>query len=388
MHEKIRKLQKDHASEIKKNLQMAAKKYQEENKETISANKRMRSELAKLEKFNQKRFLMASQLENTKHELGIAKHKHKEEIREMERTFLQVKERMQKDVEQKIALFKGECRSMLQKEMDSESQRLRIVNRQACDELRFHVKTNNSLRAMNEKNKGIIKQLRMELDLAKQKDKLQTIRGVKNDEKIRKLKLKKEDLEDHVVSLKQEVGYSRRELLARKEAHERDEELATVRRQLTLRTKDFQRIRKLARKVLDQRNEVERFFLTALEQVKQEVKAKREREYKMRKKLQQQRLNALTRGVGNLPPMGLKRTGPEEPPPKQRVDLNDLGPEERERVLRLLFSKINNAASDAVEKANSPVVRQNVESEPVFEEHEEETGGDNTFLTNYGKDED
>jgi hypothetical protein len=48
-------------------------------------------------------------------------------------------------------------------------------------------------------------------------------------------------------------------------------EIAKLRRTLELKTKELSRIKKLAKNILDQRTEVEQFFLDALEKVKTEV---------------------------------------------------------------------------------------------------------------------
>jgi len=52
-------------------------------------------------------------------------------------------------------------------------------------------------------------------------------------------------------------------------------EVAKLQRIIELKTKEMNKVKKLARNILDQRTEVERFFLDALDQVKKEVIAHR-----------------------------------------------------------------------------------------------------------------
>jgi len=52
-------------------------------------------------------------------------------------------------------------------------------------------------------------------------------------------------------------------------------EVAKLQRVVQLKTKEMNKVKKLARNILDQRTEVERFFLDALDQVKKEVIAQR-----------------------------------------------------------------------------------------------------------------
>lgn len=80
--------------------------------------------------------------------------------------------------------------------------------------------------------------------------------------------------------------------------------------------------------MLSQRSEVEQFFLEALEQIKEEIRKKIAVERKQKK-----------HEFG-----GMMRSGQEDDKKvnySEKVDLNDLDWEDRERVLRLLFSKMN-----------------------------------------------
>jgi len=52
-------------------------------------------------------------------------------------------------------------------------------------------------------------------------------------------------------------------------------EVEKLQRIIQLKTKEMNKVKKLARNILDQRTEVERFFLDALDQVKKEVIAHR-----------------------------------------------------------------------------------------------------------------
>ena len=82
--------------------------------------------------------------------------------------------------------------------------------------------------------------------------------------------------------------------------------------------------------MISQRSEVEQFFLEALEQIKEEI----------RKKIAVERKAKKSEFGGVMKPMNM-----DDPSKKvnysEKVDLNDLDWEDRERVLRLLFSKMN-----------------------------------------------
>ena len=94
------------------------------------------------------------------------------------------------------------------------------------------------------------------------------------------------------------------------------------------KNRELKQVRALSQVMLSQRSEVEQFFLEALEQIKEEIRKKIAVERKQKKQ-----------EFG-----GLMRSGQEDDKKvnySEKVDLNDLDWEDRERVLRLLFSKMN-----------------------------------------------
>lgn len=90
--------------------------------------------------------------------------------------------------------------------------------------------------------------------------------------------------------------------------------------QIKHRTKELKHIRALSQMILDQRSDVEQFFLEALEQIREEVRKRMVHEGKPKR----------------LPSLNNKK-----PSLNDKVELSDLDWEDRERVLRLLFSKMN-----------------------------------------------
>lgn len=116
-----------------------------------------------------------------------------------------------------------------------------------------------------------------------------------------------------------------------------------------MKNRELRNVRALSQVIIGQRSEVEQFFLEALEQIKEEIRKK----VAFEKKLKAQ--NAVTGGSqmaahnGADPSKtgqestisgGIENSASNQPLP-DKVDLNDLDWEDRERVLRLLFSKIN-----------------------------------------------
>ena len=101
-------------------------------------------------------------------------------------------------------------------------------------------------------------------------------------------------------------------------------------------------MKKLASIVLHKRSEVETFLLEALEQVKDEIGKQRAEEMRAAGRYGRGGNGAKLPALGGAPgarPSNLPTSADE------RVDIRDLTWEDRERVLRLLFAKINNATT-------------------------------------------
>ena len=91
--------------------------------------------------------------------------------------------------------------------------------------------------------------------------------------------------------------------------------------------------------ILDQRSDIEMFFLESMEQIKEEKKRKLESE----RKAQQMQNNQQMYNQDGV--MSYLNKENENQPEQITVELQDLDLEDRERILRLLFSKMNTGES-------------------------------------------
>ena len=92
-------------------------------------------------------------------------------------------------------------------------------------------------------------------------------------------------------------------------------------------------MKRLAAIILQKRNEVETFLLDSIEFVKAEIGRRRAEEER-----------AMPRSRGRLPALGASKPSNLPASAEEHIDIRDLTWDDRERVLRLLFAKINNAA--------------------------------------------
>lgn len=91
--------------------------------------------------------------------------------------------------------------------------------------------------------------------------------------------------------------------------------------------------------ILDQRSDIEQFFLESLEQVKEEKRRKLESENQTSN--QKPQFLPLIDPSGKFGKSNFERDQSSTVQDKKSVELADLDWEDRERVLRLMFSKMN-----------------------------------------------
>lgn len=145
--------------------------------------------------------------------------------------------------------------------------------------------------------------------------------------KIRVLKAKIELLEARLAEVVQAFE-KEKELLKFQNAQvikEQSDELRALRESVRVKGKEVAHLKALCQMILDQRSDIEQFFLEALEQVKEEK----------RRKLDAQ--HSLVDPASQL----VRPRRDNEQSEKAQVALADLDWEDRERILRLMFSKMN-----------------------------------------------
>jgi|AntAceMinimDraft_5_1070358.scaffolds.fasta_scaffold51167_1 hypothetical protein len=191
-------------------------------------------------------------------------------------------------------------------------------------------------------------------------------RGAKQAREIKASEAKVTSLEASIAQIVSDFGDERRRLTGdtREAKAVASDDIAGMQRLLKLRTRELANIKRLAAEVVRQRGEVERFMIDSLEAVKRQLADERGAAAGPApppgSSSSATSLNGAG-GRGTLPSIGAgaaatarKGGGSGKMSGARRlgsgrgasggVDIADLAWEDRERVLRLLFSKINSAA--------------------------------------------
>jgi hypothetical protein len=322
-------------------------------------------ELTMLGEFKQIKELVEKKLKVKEDELERTKNDNEIAMNALERKFLEEKNRINKEHEQRIADIQRLAREEAQKGLDADTRRIVTDNRRMGEELRFQLQTTEELQEDVSKLKEENKRLKREVIINAEKEQIYAAKSNHQVRDTRELQAKVKMLERSLSQVVRDFE-KERELDSIKSKQKLEEvSMANngLKQLLKLKNRELKNIRKLAQTILDQRSEVEQYFLEALEQVKTEIRQKREDEYKLAMAEYNAQMRRATTSKGDIKFPSIKapqhmlakagsdirstsdpRAGMLSKPVgmNEKVDLRDLGWEDRERVLRLLFAKINN----------------------------------------------
>jgi hypothetical protein len=375
LSEKSLRMEMDFEREGKRVAEESAAKVsaaQREASETMArAEGRVRvleDELVVLAEYKHKRDALNGKLAECERALKESAERHRSETADLERSFIEKTARLQTEVEKRIEAIRRQAREEAQQGLDADTRKVIADNRRMSEELRFQLQTSDELQSQGRLLAEENKRLKRNLSLAAENDSEQAKRAHYKESEAQVLKSKIKTMERTLAMTVRDFEHSRAAATA---AAERDkEELAMevsgLRQLLKLKNKELRTVRSLAQVILDQRTEVEQFFLEALESVKSEVRKRAEDSAKNQQDEYRRQMRAAQAGqASRFPPVKAPhQLGPQPhapsgdrqhplPPPRGvKIELRDMSWEDREKVLQLLFARIN-----AVDNQSHDVLR-------------------------------
>eukprot|EP00038_Savillea_parva_P031695 m.89570 g.89570 ORF g.89570 m.89570 type:complete len:561 (-) comp9809_c1_seq1:91-1773(-) len=318
--------------------------------------KEIRKKLDELEDWDAARDGLISELDDLKADQEAAALEYKRHIEQMEQKFNEEKLRQKKETDAEIAVLASTAHDAAVAELDKATQQsfrdvVRLtseldINRAECQRLQKEVTTLREKCAL----------------LSSQKEEAEILaRDAVGRVKQREATIA--SLTEKVAALETTLGHCVREfenerglLAARTDERTADiqVQLVAAHRALKLKTAENKRIRALARKVVQQRSETEQFFAEALGETRERILEQRaEFEKAVKAQHRQQMMSGAKSGI--LPPIQTFGKHPHStnsiqhrfeganqlPDLSERVDISDMTWEQKEQVLRLLFSKMN-----------------------------------------------
>jgi basal body-orientation factor 1 len=316
----------------------------------------LEAQLRDVEAYQRDRSSLMARLDNMKESMESREKSHKTELMRLERKFVAARDRMLRDSAAQIDQSRGQLTKEIMTRLDRESLAIREKNQALKKELAFQEKAAENIQVQNDHLRSRMRKIKMEMELHTQKDTEYAKRGVRQSKTIRDLTDKVKLLETSLAQAMREFE-EERDTMVSSHQHQVDDlsyRLEHAVRELSMKEKELSKMKKVAKSILRQRSEVEQFFLEALDQVKQEISAQRQAEFEAAKTAHKEYLRTLAGGSLSSAGAGPnasseageykfsdRKKNPYAKAPSTNVDLRDLCLEDRERVLRLLFAKIN-----------------------------------------------
>ncbi|XP_055394593.1 basal body-orientation factor 1 isoform X3 [Bubalus kerabau] len=334
-----------------------------------------------------------------KEDLRNTERKHQETLRRLEGKFFEEKRRLEKEAEKKIIMLADRAHHEAVVQLNHAGRSVFKENIYLQKALAYHLKEADALQKNSQKLQET------QTFLSQQKE----INDLLVKEKIMQLtqqKLQIQTLQKKVVSLENalicmtkefETEVLKLQQQAMVENQAGQVEIFKLQQLLQMKDKEMNRIKKLAKNILDERTEVERFFLDALHQVKKQILFSR----KHYKQVAQTAFNLKMREAcaGRMEYPKIRTFDGREHSTNSvnqdlmeadkwtdiqgNVDIGDLTWEQKEKVLRLLFAKMNGFVPRKYSQSSRPPVPDYVvpDDETTKESGDESKLQDQTFIT-------
>jgi len=370
-----------------KNIQQLTKRVGE--LEEITGKERARIE----QEFNEKRSVLETELEEKRKEVSLLqkelksvnefrKHKAKitEEIKEMKNTIEQqrlendkTKQRleheffveqmkMEREASQKIAQYAEKAQKEAIAGLDETTRKVFRDNVSMSEVMSHHVEENNSLRAKNKRLNEELKHTKQELEINEVQVRAKISENSKAKDKITNLSHELKQIRDRFEEQKTEYSNEHQLVLSsavQQSAIDRAD-IARLQQTLEIRQSEMKRMKMLARKILDERSDMEKFFIEALDHVHRQIRSSRASYVKAAGSEYHQQMAKAAAGKGPLPPVKTFGANPNSKNSVQQdlqqaedwkyvtptTDISELTWEQKEKVIRLLFAKLNGVAKE------------------------------------------
>ncbi|KAJ3004874.1 UNVERIFIED_CONTAM: hypothetical protein HDU68_004864 [Siphonaria sp. JEL0065] len=367
---------------------------------------------------------MLKELEYQKEELADTQRQHKETVTRMERKFFEEKIRLQKEANRKISELASKAHKEAVLNLNETTKEIYKENIRMAESLRYHVQEGEELSKQNRELLQANRQLMEEKDLHNVIVKEKVLQVKQQAQEIKDLNTKIESMEHSLSHVVREFEHEREIIgkLARRELNEVRKVAARLRENLEVKSYEMKHIKRLAQHVLDQRTKLERFFMDAFDHVRCQL----QRECEQTKKQAYTNYNKKIREVMSkktapFPPVQSFRPNatpltnhfnlsaatavatslmkPPLSPPTQtaiaaedaseaatakplragpaQVDIKDLSWADKERVLRLLFAKMNGVALgvEGEENIEEPIL----DDEQSYQEYQNDFYDDSAY---------
>lgn len=320
------------------------------------------NELMGLEAYKREKEAHDAKLVELEEELAKEKQQSIVALEDQERKFLENKAQMLKDLDEKKHAFHEAALREARATMSAESKRLEVENKRMSEELKFHNVISYEYQIEKDRLEAALSTTKRDLSLMSEKEEEYAKQNYVKSKEIKSLRERVEQLEKAQMTSVERFKSRTKEL---KKTIQKDLEEATLdatglRRLIKMKNKELRHIKSLAATVLEQRSEMEEFFLESLSEVQDIIRKNRQQSAaanqlavskRRAEGIRKWNKGGSTSRTGTFPNIknndmhrleerGAHRSSlPTDQ--NQKVFIKDLSWEDKELVLRLLFAKMN-----------------------------------------------
>ncbi|XP_021256967.1 basal body-orientation factor 1 [Numida meleagris] len=372
------------------------KELEEKFQKKVGEISQIQLELKLIKEFRREKAAMEKELEDLKQSIKISNRRHQEEVVQLERRFLEEKKRLEEDAEKKLMMTREAARHEAVLQLNSTERQVFKENIRLHGASSYHLKEAMELQKMKQK-------LEEDKTLLLQEKEITEGLIRKKILQINQQKAQIGDLRHKVEKLEMALCHKTKEFETKTQKTQHQAlianqasmvEIKKLQHLLEMKDREMNRVKKLARNILNERTEVERFFLDALEHVKQEIIASRKHYKEKAQAVYYRKMMEACAGMEEFPKIKTFNSNMNstnsvyrdleeaekcywENTQFEKVDISELTWEQKERVLRLLFAKMNDtnlwkysrvpatpAPADAKEESTAGT--ENISSNQIF----------------------
>ncbi|XP_067894742.1 basal body-orientation factor 1-like isoform X2 [Heterodontus francisci] len=233
----------------------------------------IQEELQRVKEFRKKQVFLENELDDIKDTMNTTNKEHKETLRQLESKFFEEKMRLEREAEQRLIQLTEQAHTEAIMNLNERTSCVFKENIRLNEMVKIHKRVEEDL----QKSHKALEEKSTQLASEKETNELLVKEKVSHSRQQRK---KINELQRKVENLEKALGYMASEFEAEKQEIKRETErkmathqveIARLQAVINLKDKEMNRVKKLAKNILDQRTEVELFFLQALDEVRQQI---------------------------------------------------------------------------------------------------------------------
>ncbi|XP_053572280.1 basal body-orientation factor 1 [Bombina bombina] len=245
-----------------------------ENKycEKVKEMQLLQSEFRMIKEFRRRKMELEKELDEVKENLRRTNKEHTDALSSAERRFLEEKQRLEKEAEKKIMMLAQRAHNEAVMQLDEVGRSVFKENVRLKEAFSYHLSEMDELKKekkhLMDGNSELLQEKETNQMLVQEK----VLQTAQKKTQVQELQQKVRSLESALEQVTLELE---NQVTRQQQTQEHSGQVQKLHKMLEIKDREINRVKKLARNIVEERTELEYFFLEALAQVKQEIVASR-----------------------------------------------------------------------------------------------------------------